>query len=362
VASYEVRIPGNATAELAAVDGDALVAPDSIDTSDPRLTQIPALTGFLNSESTIYIGGGILFAAIALAIFLAVSAEPRGPSAFERLNFKPSKPSRSGLASIADRASVAADRILEKQEKRGALDSALERAGMDMRPGEYLMAVIGVAFGAAFFGTVMFGPIVGGVMFLGALFGGRTWVNMKASRRQKKFGSQLGDTLMMIAGSLRAGHGIVESIDTVAAQADAPTGEEFTRAVAEARIGRDMVESLYDIAERTQSEDFIWVVRAIGINRELGGDLAEILDNVGETIRDRNRLRDQVKALSAEGKVSAMILFVLPLGVGGWVRMSNPEYLDAMTGETLGKFMMGGAVLMLLTGGLWLKKLVNVEF
>ena len=167
---------------------------------------------------------------------------------------------------------------------------------------------------------------------------------------------------MMIAGSMRAGHGIVESIDTVASQAPSPTGDEFSRAVAEARIGRDMIDSLYDIADRTGSEDFIWVVRAISINRELGGDLAEILDNVGETIRDRNRLRDQVRALSAEGKVSAMILFALPIVVGGWVRMSNPEYLDAMTSQPAGKGLVGFAFFALITGGLWLKKLVKVDF
>ncbi len=233
---------------------------------------------------------------------------------------------------------------------------------MEMRPGEYVMAAAGGAMGLAAFGFVMFGAIGGGVFFLFGVFGGRAYVNIRASRRKKLFGNQLGDTLIMIAGSIRAGHGVVEAIDTVASQADAPTGEEFTRAVAEARIGRDMVESLYDIAARTESEDFVWVVRAISINRELGGDLAEILDNVGDTIRDRNRLRDQVKALSAEGKVSAIILFALPVLVGGWVRTSNPEYLASMTDETAGKGVLGFAVFALVVGGLWLKKLVKVEF
>ena len=279
----------------------------------------------------------------------------------ERLNFKPGA-KRSGIANIADRASGIADRILESQEKRGALDAVLEKAGMDMRPGEYIMAAAGSAVLLAVFGFIMFGPIAGGVFLLLGIIGGRVYVNVKASRRQKLFGNQLGGTLMMIAGSLRAGHGIVEAIDTVASQADAPTGEEFTRAVGEARIGRDMVESMYDIAKRTDSEDFIWVVRAIGINRELGGDLAEILDNVGETIRDRNRLRDQVSALSAEGKVSAAILVSLPVGVGFWVKTSNPEYLASMTDETAGKFMLGAAVFSLVAGALWLKKLVKVDF
>lgn len=341
--------------------GGTVGAPD---TSNPTVTTVPSDGSLLTSENALYLGAGGLFLGVLMALFVAFSAEPRGPSAFERLNFKPSAGAspRSGLASIADRATGVADRLLEKQEKRGALDSALERAGMDMRPGEYILTASAGAIGAGIFGFVMFSPRMGLIMFVvGAVFG-KAYVGIRAGKRQKLFASQLGDTLMMIAGSLRAGHGVVEAIDTVASQAESPTAEEFNRATAEARIGRDMVESLYDIAERTQSEDFIWVVRAISINRELGGDLAEILDNVGETIRDRNRLRDQVKALSAEGKISAIILFVLPIGVAGYVQMTNAEYMASMTDQTAGKFVFGFACFALVAGGLWLKKLVKVDF
>ncbi len=233
---------------------------------------------------------------------------------------------------------------------------------MDMRPGEYIMASVGVTIGLGVVGFFMFTPVHGLVALLLGAVGSKLFLGFKANKRKKLFANQLGDTLIMIAGSLRAGHGVVEAIDTVASQAEAPTGVEFTRAVAEARIGRDMVDSLYDIADRTGSEDFIWVVRAISINRELGGDLAEILDNVGETIRDRNRLRDQVKALSAEGKVSAIILFGLPILVAAWVRISNPEYMEVMTGQTAGKIVFGFAVFALIAGGVWLKKLVKVDF
>jgi tight adherence protein B len=345
-------------------DGGETNIVGAADTSNPAISVTPEGNSLLTSANALYLGAGGLFVGVLLALFLAFSAEPRGPSPFERLNFKPSAKasSRTGLSSIADRASGFADRLLEKQEKRGALDAKLEQAGMDMRPGEYIVTAAGVALGASAFGFAMFSPRAGLALLVIVGFGGKMYVNFRAGKRQRMFGAQLGDTLMMIAGSLRAGHGVVEAIDTVASQASSPTGDEFSRAVAEARIGRDMVESLYDIAERTQSEDFIWVVRAISINRELGGDLAEILDNVGETIRDRNRLRDQVKALSAEGKISAVILFVLPIGVGGYVQATNAEYMASMTDQTAGKFVFGGACFALVAGGLWLKKLVKVEF
>ena len=347
------------------VDPDALGSVPVVDTSNPLVSVVSGGDGLLESDDALYIGAGALFLGVLLALFLVFSSEPKTASAFERLNFRPNKGAtpRSGIATIADRASGFADRMLEKQERRGALDASLERSGLELRPGEFIMAVAGasVGLGIAVF-LYMGSPIFGLVGLLAGPLLGKLFLNFKASKRQKAFANQLGDTLILMAGSLRAGHGVVEAIDTVASQAEAPTGEEFTRAVTEARIGRDMVDSLYDIAERTESEDFIWVVRAISINRELGGDLAEILDNVGETIRDRNRLRDQVKALSAEGKVSAFILLALPILVAAWVRISNPEYMNSMTDETAGKVVFGFAVFALLAGALWLKKLVKVEF
>jgi tight adherence protein B len=354
---------GDAAPTSAGDDGEGTTAP-VIEIAEPTVVRAPE-TGLLQSSAALYLGGGVLFFAIGMALFIAMSVEPKGPSALERLNMSRQSAGttrRSGLSSIADRASSAAERVLDKQSGRGALDAKLEKAGMDMRPGEFIVASIGGALGFAALGFVMMGPLQGLIGLVFGVLGGRMVLNRKLTKRQRKFAEQLGDTLMMIAGSLRAGHGIAEALDTVASQSASPTAEEFGRAVSESRIGRDMVDSLYDIADRTGSEDFIWVVRAISINRELGGDLAEILDNVGETIRDRNRLRDQVRALSAEGKVSAMILFAMPVLVAIWVQISNPEYMASMTDQTAGKFVVGFAVMLLLVGGAWLKKLVNVEF
>ena len=110
---------------------------------------------------------------------------------------------------------------------------------------------------------------------------------------------------MVLASSLRAGHGIQRGLSAVAEESESPTNEEFTRVVAETRIGRDLVDALEGVAERLGNEDFDWVVRAVAINRELGGNLSEVLDNVANTIRERNQLRRQVQALSAEGRLSA---------------------------------------------------------
>ncbi|MFV2039884.1 MAG: type II secretion system F family protein, partial [Acidimicrobiales bacterium] len=358
---FELGDPETAVVPVTSTEAEVPQAATTVDPGEPVINIVPVNRNFLKSNNAVYIGAIAVFLAVALVMFIVLSAQRTGPSALDRLDIR-NTVNRTGLAGITDRATLMADRLLEKQKQRGALDAALETAGIDMRPGEYLLAMAGGSLGLAAFGFVMLGPVAAIAALLVGLVFGRLFVNFKAGKRRKLFGTQLGDTLMMMAGSLRAGHGVVEAIDTVASRASSPTSDEFTRAVAESRIGRDMVESLYDIASRTDSEDFIWVVRAISINRELGGDLAEILDNVGETIRDRNRLRDQVKALSAEGKVSALILFALPIVVGGWVRVSNPAYLESMTDQTAGKLMLGMAFLSLIVGGVWLKKLVNVQF
>ena len=108
-----------------------------------------------------------------------------------------------------------------------------------------------------------------------------------------------------MAGSLRAGHSLLRAVDSVASEADAPTSEEFARIVNETRVGRDLNDALDEVAERMGSDDFTWVAQAIAIHREVGGNLAEVLDAVGHTIRERNAIRRQVKALAAEGKLSA---------------------------------------------------------
>lgn len=336
----------------------------SLGTTAPAIggTEASGPSGLLAQPYMLWIGIGALFIPLAGLIYLALGKEPSRPSAFKRLDFKNVSSRRSGLASITDRAANVTDRLLEQRGGRSKLDNALEQAGKDMRPGEFVLISAGITLGVGVAGFFVLGlrGLAGGLL-LGFLFSRRRLSRAKA-KRQKLFANQLGDTLLMISGSIRAGHGVVEAIDSVAAQAESPTGEEFSRVVAETRIGRDLTDALYDVAGRTGSDDFVWVVRAIAINRELGGDLAEVLDNVGETIRDRNRLRDQVKALSAEGRVSAYILFALPILVAGWVRVSNPEYMASMTDQTVGKVIVGFAAMLMLIGGFWLKKLVAVKY
>ncbi len=138
------------------------------------------------------------------------------------------------------------------------------------------------------------------------------FLDRKIAHRRSAFELQLPDVLNLIAGSLRAGWGLQQSVDLVVEQMAPPVSTEFSRAQTEIRLGRPVEEALGTVAERTQSEDFAWTVTAIGIQRDVGGNLAEVLDIVAATIRDRMSLKRQIAALTAEGRLSAWVLLILP--------------------------------------------------
>ena len=165
-----------------------------------------------------------------------------------------------------------------------------------------------------------------------------------------------------MSGSLRAGHSLLRAIDAVSDQSESPTSEEFARIVNETRLGRDLDAALEQTVQRMDSTDFSWIAQAIGIHREVGGDLAEVLDQVGSTIRERNKIKRQVKALSAEGKMSAYVLLALPVLIIGVLSLMSPEYMGMFLNSLLGYAMIAGALVMISVGGLWMRKLVSFKF
>ena len=165
-----------------------------------------------------------------------------------------------------------------------------------------------------------------------------------AGRRRTAFADQLDDSLQLIASSLRAGHSLLQALASVAREAEEPTSEEFARIINETRVGRQLSDSLDETAARMESDDFTWVTQAIAINREVGGNLAEVLDGVANTIRERNQIRGQVKALSAEGKLSAYVLMALPFGIVGFLMFANPDYMGKFTESLVGYGLIGACV------------------
>jgi tight adherence protein B len=300
---------------------------------------------------------GLTAVAAAVLVF-ALVVMPAGPSRVPLNRLDPSvAPAASALAGAGAVAGAAVEKVLVKRGRLASGAAALERAGMSMTlPNFVLVVALSTVLGFAV-GVLLGGFLLGLLLLAGVPFGAKLFLKFRASRRQAAFADQLDDSLQLMAGSLRAGHSLLRAVDSVSSEA-----EEFSRIVNETRVGRDLNDALDEVAERMGSDDFTWVAQAIAIHREVGGNLAEVLDAVSQTIRERNAIRRQVKALSAEGKLSAIVLMALPFGVAGFISLTNPSYMAKFTESTTGYAMLAAAVVMLLLGAFWLKKTVAITF
>lgn len=304
---------------------------------------------------------GILLVFAAIIILFAVVFRPSHVIPVERRR-PDAVVTTSGLTKLTDSAVGAINKRLKSGNGFLVDREKLEMAGLKIQPADYLLmmgagaligAVLGFLLGGFFFSVVLLLVVPGGML---------AYLSVLKSRRQAKFDEQLPDTLQMLTGSMRAGHSLLRAIDASAHETDAPMSEELARIVNETRIGRDLGESMLDVANRTSSEDFNWTSQAIEIHREVGGDLAEVLDHVGETIRDRNQIHRHVKALSAEGKMSAAVLMALPVVLFFVLILINPQYSKTFTSTVPGYMMLGAAGVMLTAGGFWLSRLIKPKY
>ncbi len=311
--------------------------------------------------------GGItigLLAALVLLFFVIAPPPPRVAADRRRA---PGVEHVSTLARVTNQATATLDSVISRRRNRVFGATELDLAGVKSEPSQFLIIVVSAASIAALVGAVL-GLANGTSILLAFLFaaltpvGAKIVLNTRTSRRRAKFADQLDDTLQLIAGGLRAGHGLLRAIDAVSREADSPTSEELARVVNETRLGRDLSEALAITAQRMQSEDFHWVAQAIAINRETGGNLAETLDHVGETIRERSQIKRQVRALSAEGRLSGIILIVLPIGLFVLLSFIQPGYLSVFFTSLMGIIALIVAFILLIIGSVWMMLSVRVRF
>jgi tight adherence protein B len=269
----------------------------------------------------------------------------------------------SGDAALAQ-ATQTAERVLSANKSlETRISERLEGAGNPFKPAEWLLVHVGIFILAGVVGLLLGGgSLVLGIIFLfvGAV-GPWMYLGFKRSRRKKKFESLLPETLQLISGSLAAGLSLAQSIDTVVKEGQDPVASEFKRVLVETRLGISLDEALEGVAERFESRDFAWVVMAIRIQRQVGGNLAELLDSVAGTMREREYMRRQVAALAAEGKLSAWVLGLLPPLFLVYLVISKRDYVMPMFTEPMGWLMLGGAALLLGVGVFWMSRLVKVE-
>ncbi|MFC8410306.1 type II secretion system F family protein [Arthrobacter sp. NPDC057259] len=305
--------------------------------------------------------GGLLLVYAALAIVIVVVFASRSvPLSRRRPELQANH--NSGLTKLTDHAVTALNQQLRGRGPGLLSRERLDSAGLKKQPGDYLLFVGAAAFVAAVIGFLLGGLVPALLLLLMAPVGLLLLLQVLVSRRRRKFAEQVPDALQMLAGGLRAGHSLLRAVDAAAEENESPMKEELSRVVNETRIGRDLGESLADVARRTANEDFASITRAIEIHREVGGDLAQVLDNVGETIRDRTQLRGQVKALSAEGRMSALVLMALPIVMFFGLTLFNPLYSKVFLTTFPGFLMIVTAVVLLAAGGFWLSRLIKPKF
>ncbi|MGO4590801.1 type II secretion system F family protein [Paenarthrobacter sp. 2TAF44] len=238
----------------------------------------------------------------------------------------------------------------------------LYRAGVRQAPADFtVMVAMGtVLLGIA--GSFLVNVIIGILLAIATPFAAKLVLAFKTDKRRAKFDAQLTDTIQMLIGGLRVGHSIMRSLEATAQEAQAPTSEELSRIVNEVRIGKDPRQAVEDCADRMDSDDFRWIGQAIQINREVGGDLAEVLEQVAGTIRERSEIKAHVKALSAEGKMSAYILMALPVGVALLLTIMNPHYMSVFVQHPLGIAMLVASAVLFVIGGFWMSRTVKIKF
>ena len=267
-----------------------------------------------------------------------------------------------GSSEWAGKATAMAETLVRRGNLEETFLDRLEAAGLNMRVAEFVLISLGSAFIPPLLVLVLTrNLLVTVVVVLLGTVGPFLYLSVMASRRQDKFEEHLPTTLQLLSGALQAGHSLQQAVDTVVHEAGDPIAGEFQRVLTEARLGRPLEEAFEAMAKRTNSIDFKWTVMAIRLQRQVGGNLAEVLSTVSQTIRDRYALKRQVKALSAEGRLSSLILSVLPVLMFVALLIFNPTFLRPLFSTGIGLMMMAGAAVLMIFGVFWLKKITEIK-
>lgn len=242
----------------------------------------------------------------------------------------------------------------------------LERADLGFHANEWIVLRLAVALVLPAVVLVVAGPSVLGV--LGAMAAAMVgwwapnyYMKMRQRKRVAKLEAQLPEALTLMSQALKAGFGLLQSMNTAAEQMDHPIGTELERAIQEMNVGSSAEEALMALSERCGSYDLDIVVTAIIVQRTVGGNLSEILDKVSETMRERARIRGEIKTLTAQQSLTGLVIGLLPFGVGGLFFVISPDYITPLITETLGRVMVVAAIFLEAVGLMIIRRILNIE-
>jgi tight adherence protein B len=237
----------------------------------------------------------------------------------------------------------------------------LARANLKLKVSEYYYIRIGLALGLGLVLGVLRDPLSGVVgLFLGYMLP-RFYVGRRIGGRLGAFNKQLADTITLLSNSLRAGSSFLQSIELVSRETPAPMGEEMGRVVREVNLGLGMEEALNNLVRRIKSDDLDLMVTAIGVQQQVGGNLAEILDTIAFTIRERVRIKGEISTLTAQGRMSGYLVSFLPIGIAIVLNMINPAFMQPLFTQLLGQILLGVGGVMMTIGFFAVQKIVDIK-
>jgi len=241
------------------------------------------------------------------------------------------------------------------------LTKAIEQADANVKPSALFGAgvVLGVVGGVVGVGLV--NPYVAPFMAAGLFVTPFAWLFWKKNKRLKQFAGQLPESMELVARALRAGHSLAAGMHVVAEEMPEPIAKEFGRVYEEQNLGITMDDSLKGMCERVPNLDLKFFVTSVAIQRQTGGDLAEILDRIGYVIRERYKILGQVRALTAEGRLSGIVLVALPICLFLLMLWMKPDYIKLLWTDSIGIKMSIGAIVMMIIGSYAIKKIIDIK-
>ncbi len=252
--------------------------------------------------------------------------------------------------------------LMARSSHTGKLADDLQKADLKLKSSEWVVAVAGVGIALGLLLTLRFATPV--MLLIGPvaawLFSG-VFLKFRQGRRTRAFNNQLGDTITLLSNALKAGYSFAQALASVSRNASPPISEEFARATREIALGIAVDDALHHMVQRNKSEDFDLLVTAVQIQRVVGGNLAEILDTIAYTIRERVRIQGEIRTLTAQARVSGIIITLLPFGLAGVLEMISPSYFGPMLTETLGHVFLGIGVFAIAIGAAAIQKIVKIE-
>ncbi len=326
----------------------------------------------------------IFVAAVAavgvLLIFISLAGRSDVNKRLERYASGDGAEQVSEKRDLGDRLALAAafasvNRLVERRDFGSNLARELARADLALKPSEFLAIRVGAVVGLPL-GMFLLSPIIGflssPIAWIGGLVLGywlpRFWLNRRKAKRLKAFNSNLSDTIMLLANGLRAGSSFLQAVELVTRETRPPVSTEFQRVIREVNLGLPLDDALANLARRVRSDDLDLMTTAIAIHHSVGGNLAEILDTIAFTIRERVRIKGEIKTLTAQQRLSGYVVGFLPVGLVLIMSVIAPTFMAPMLqkppellGLPAGMFILAGGGIMMLIGFVLIRRIVDIE-